>query len=323
MPSYRGISQAELIRSINDALELLETHSTGPEMQAQVDRLRAGAPSPLAAIAAAADDVALAAAVRNSGVTAFFGRAGEVLEYHAVNDTDGRGQDVLGRLVSWSAFGAVATVYTKLDEEADAWLAMNYARQVDMTEENLEKLAMVTDALSQNKVAIGNAFIAATALVEMSHTGSGEDEMRKVFLGLDLHERHILKGSLTALFTLDGAQGALVFQPALRGYGIIVDGLAEGRASASDDAVQAIAGKAEKALDPFRAVDEYDRIMIGVIGDWQNPKSDDPQGIIFIASARAAQAVADALPEMKVIDFEGNAIPPRANPRLPKPGFAL
>src|SRR5690606_17992673 len=235
MPSYRGVDQAELIRSINDALELFETYSSGPVMQGYVDKLREGTPSPLAAIAQAQNDKDLVAAVRGSCPHWLCARAGEVLHFHATNDADGKGRDVLERLVAWNATGGAMTMeYNKFDEETDVWLAINYARKASMTEETLEKLAMVTDALSQDKVAIGNAFLGATSLIEMAHENATEADMAKVYLDLDLHERHVLKGSLMALNTLDGAQGDLTFQPAISRYGLLIEELTDGKINWTD-----------------------------------------------------------------------------------------
>lgn len=323
MPSYRGVDQADLIRSINDALELFETYSSGPVMQGYVDKLREGTPSPLAAIAQAQDDKSLVAALRGSSVHWLFARAGEVLHFHATNDTDGKGRDVLERLVAWNATGGAMTMeYNKFDEETDVWLAINYARKASMTEETLEKLAMVTDALSQDKVAIGNAFLGATSLIEMAHENAPEADMAKVYLELSLHERHVLKGSLMALNTLDGAQGDLTFQPAISRYGLLIEELTEGKINWTDPSIDAIRMKVEKALEPFYELDEVEMTGIGLIGDHNVPRDQMKQGIMFQSSARAAQAVANALPEMKVMDYDGNPIPPKKQ-KPPKPGFTL
>lgn len=323
MPSYRGVDQAELIRSINDALELFETYSSGPVMQGYVDKLREGTPSPLAAIAQAQDDKTLVAALRGSGVHWLFARAGEVLQFHAANDTDGKGRDVMERLTAWNATGgAMLANYTPLDEETDTWLAINYARKASMTEATIEKLAMVTDALSQDKIAIGNAFLGATSLIEMAHENAPEADMAKIFLGLGMHERHVLKGSLMALNTLDGMQGDLTFQPAISRYGLVIDALTEGKINWTDTSINDIRMKVEKALEPFYELDEVEMTGIGLIGSHNVSRDKMQQGIIFQSSARAAQAVANALPDMKVLDCDGNPIPPK-KPKPPRPAFSL
>lgn len=326
MPSYRGVEQADLIRTVNDALAMLETHSTGPVMQGHIDGLRkvdANGASKLGALAAAKTDEEFVAAVRGSGLHWLFGRAGDVLQYHAVNDTDGKGAAILQDLVKWNATGGAMTLeYNKLDEETDTWLVLNYARQTGRTEENLEKLVMVMDAVSQNKVAVSNGFLAAVRLVDKTHGNTPDADLKKIFLDLDLHERHIVKTSLSALFTLDGMQGSMAFQPAISRYGVVIDELTAGKVNWTDKSVEAVRMEVEKALSPFYKLDEVEMTGIGLIGDWSKQKPETmPQGVIFQSSARAAQAVADALPGMKVLDLEGHAVPPRKKPVPPKPAF--
>jgi len=323
MPSYRGVEQADLVRTVNDALAMLETHSTGSVLQGHIDGLRkpdAGGVSKLGALSAAKTDAEFVAAVRASGVQWLFSRVSDVLQFHAVNNTGGKGEEILNGLVKWNATGeAMLADYTKLDEETDAWLVVNYARQTPMTEESLEKIAMVVDAVSRDRMARGLAFTAMTQMIEMADAGAPDAEMQQVFLALDLHERHIVKSSLTALFTLDGAQGSMVFQPAISRYGVVIDGLAEGKINWTDKAVEAVRMEVEKALSPFYELDEVEMTGIGGIGN--SFKKGDPQGVFFQSSARAAQAVADALPGMKVVDYEGNTVPPRRKPQPPKPAF--
>ena len=111
----------------------------------------------------------------------------------------------------------------------------------------------------------------------------------------------------------------MIFQPAIRGYGVVVDALTEGKINWGDKSLRDLAMQVAQALDPFQALDEVGMIAIGGI----NHQRGGPQGIMFAASSRAAQAVADAFPALKVIDFEGNAVPPRKKPQPPKQGFSL
>ncbi|TAL40184.1 MAG: hypothetical protein EPN97_00725 [Alphaproteobacteria bacterium] len=328
MPSYRGVEQSAIVKSITDAIEFLETHSTGPECQKLIDRLRtpdaATGVSPLGAIAHAATNKELASAIRGSGAGWLFGATGEVLQFHAVYNTDGKGLDIVERLYQWGAgAGARTLAYNKIDEECDAWLAMSYARKVGMTEENLEKLAGVADALTQNKVALGHAFKAITQLVEMGAAGADDDAMRQLFLTLDLHERHVAKGTLSTV-TLDGAQANLEFDRPMSQYGIVMEDMTAGRTGWDDPKVLPVVEKISEILDPFRETDEVSRTGVGIITKGPYEEGKTPQGIIFGSTARVAQAVADAFPELKVIDYEGRKIAPNTlKPQGPKPGFRL
>src|SRR3972149_4950142 len=242
MPSYRGVSQADLIRSINDALELLETHSTGPVLQKRIDDLRApdaSGQSKLGAIAAAQDDVSLVSAVRGSGVMWLFARAHKVLKFHARNNTDGKGYDIVSRLVSWGAMsGAMTMEYNAFDREFDAFL-----------------------------------------------------------------QKQSLKNGFNKLRSALGGKGAMESSGPLSRYGVVLEDLTSGKIDWHHPSIETIRKKVDQVLAPFYPLDEVEMTAIGLIDHF--PQKGAPRGIIFISSARAAQAVADALPDMKVIDAEG------------------
>lgn len=323
MPSYRGIAQADLLKSVNDALELLETHSTGPEMQKMVDDLRkpgANGVSPLGAVAVAKDDAELAQAMRASGLSFLFSTAREVLVFHAGVDTGGKGRDVFERLEAWNATHDVMLLsYRPIHEEMDGWLAIRCAARVPQTERSIERIASAMMQVSQDQHAIGTAFNAALQLVQMSQDGTGEADMRKLFADLDLHERHVLN---TALREIAVPQVQAAPAPsAIRRFGLVVDGMAERKVSPYDAAVEQLRGQVDDALAPFWDLDEVKMTGIGLL-TWPY-KDGDPQGIMFEVSPRAAQAVADALPQHKVIDSDGNIVRPSKQGNAPKPGFTL
>lgn len=328
MPNYRGIEQSALVKSIEDAFELLETHSTGPECQKLIDAMRAVDPatgvSPLGAIKSATDNVALANAVGSSGASWLLICTTEVLQYHAVYNTDGKGRDVYERIAQWGGDdGARVAAYYPIDGEVDSWLAVNYARRVEPTEENLEKIAGVAAALTQDATALGTAFNAMTKMIELHATGADDAAIRAVFLGLDLHERYITRGTLSAL-SMDGAEAALEVEQPMGRFGVVIDDLTTGKIGGYDASIKAIRDKVEQALDPFYATDEVNMTGIGLITRGNFVKGETPQGIVFGSTKRAAQAVADALPEMKVLDQEGNRMAPHTlKPLPPKPGFTL
>jgi hypothetical protein len=328
MPNYRGVEQSDLVRSINDALELLENHSTGPECQKLVDKLRATDPktgvSQLGAIMAAANDDELRIAVRSSSAAWLFICTDEVLQYHAVYNTDGKGRDVVERLHQWGASdGARVASYNPIDAECDGWLAVNYARRVEPSEENLQKIAGVASALTQDAVALGNAFNAMTKMIELHQKGASDDALRNIFLELDLHERYVTRGTLSAL-SLDGAESDLEFESPTGRFGVVVDDLTTGKLKGREPEIDALRQKVEQALDPFYTTDEVNMTGIGLITRAPFVKGESPQGIVIGCSRRAAQAVADALPDMKVLDEEGHRLAPNTlRPIPPKPGFTL
>lgn len=135
MPSYSGIQQKDVLGALCKALEMLETHPTGPLLQAHIASLRepdsalAGA-SKLGRIAKACTDQELFSAVQASGVEDFLARLRPVIQYHALNDTDGNGRKVYSGLKAWPAAGPAAIPASAIEEEADAWLFSRYIRRI-------------------------------------------------------------------------------------------------------------------------------------------------------------------------------------------------
>jgi hypothetical protein len=257
MTSYRGMAQANLIRSINDALALLETHSTGAVCQKYIDDLRipnASGQSKLSALAAAQDDISLTTAVKTSGTSWLFMRAREVLKFHALNNTDGKGYDVLKRLTAWGAMnGAMTLESNAFDAEFKAWL---------------------------KERSIKSAF----------------NKTISVLSGKDIQN----------------------FESPMHRYGLVIDDLTSGKLGYRDPAVTLIRNKVEEALDPFYDLDEVDMTGLGGIAYPQT--ANNYQGIIFNSTLRAAQAVADAFPDEKIVDEKENVISPSV-PKPPKKNF--
>lgn len=323
MAIYRGIEQAEIISSIRNATALLEKHSTGAackKMLARLDTPDETGQSPLEKITAAQDDKSLAEAVRASGAAGVFSQLGELLEYHAYADTDGKGGAVFDSIAAWNGMSAaVLAVYTPLNAEMDSWLAASYASHVAFTPENTEKIGTFLDALGAERrsdpQAIKMAKDGALMFVEQAALGDAK-AIRQSFNEMDLHERHLLTLSLkvhSGLFDVRRPAPS-----ALSGYGIHLGAL-EDNVNLHDPAVEALHQKMEEALMPFYETDEVSRTGLGMItADYKQV------GVMFVATRRAAEAVAAALPDQKIIDHSGKRILPPGTPRAPKnDGFKL
>lgn len=121
MPSYRGISQVEIVSSINDARTLLAAHSTGSALE---DHLAKVGDHTLDAIASAQTDDELAAAIKDSYVEANFVWIAKLLRFHAEADTDNKGLSVYKNLAKWGALsGARAMILSSVDVEIDKYIA--------------------------------------------------------------------------------------------------------------------------------------------------------------------------------------------------------
>lgn len=323
MAIYRGIEQAEILSSIQNAKVLLEKHSTGAESKKMLARLDAAdetGQSSLQKIAAAQDDKSLADAVRSSGAAGIFSQLHDLMEYHAYADTDGKGGAVFDSIAAWNGMSEmVFAVYTPLNAEMDSWLAASYAGHIDFTPENTQKISAFLDDLGAERrsdpEAVKMAKDAALMFVEQAALGDAKT-IRHSFNEMDLHERHLLTLSLkvhSGLFDVRRPAPS-----ALSGYGIHLGAL-EDKINLRDPAVEALRLKMEEALMPFYEADEVSRTGLGMItADYKEV------GIMFVATRRAAEAVAAALPDQKIIDYSGKRILPPGTPRAPKnDGFKL
>lgn len=237
MPSYRGISQKEIVESLTDAVDFLDKNPLGPETQKRVDQIRAKLP----ALALAKSDLAFKNAIADSGANWLFLRTTDVWKYHAAANTDNQGRDIFERLNKWGIFDGFMTLESNaVDGEQKAWLAA-----------------------------------------------------RNIPTGLNNY-------AAPSLF---------------KTYGIAVDDLTSGKINIHDPSLTPLRKKIELALQPFYASGEVMYTGIGAVtlkydpSNQQKPFSGD-LGVIFSATARAAQAVANALPDQKLIDEHGNVIAP-------------
>lgn len=317
MPTYLGVAKADVIASINDNLALLETYSPGPASQKHIDALREldaqTGQSKLGAIAAAKTDKELAQAISASGINWVLGRMAEVREFHAYADTDGQGRAAWLSAKSWNGGGgAMLMNYTPVDEECDSWLAVARAKVLPMTQENLDKIVEFSRQVSQQEDAIQNATVVMAAYLSAHHSGADLDNMKHLFLELSLHERHIVN---TVFRAIDLENKAPITAPAPIGrFGVVVPELMDKTINWHDPSLRTLAEKVGEALGPFYETNEVQMTGIGMISmNPQNPQD----GVMFVSSLRAAQAVAAAMPGYKVVDDQGNEI---AKPKAPKPG---
>ncbi|MDI1229403.1 MAG: hypothetical protein PSY14_17120 [bacterium] len=320
MPSYFGVHQRDLVASINDTLELLETYPVGAVAHALIYGLRAVDPktgkTKLGAIASALDDMSLLHAVKNSGVTDVFGQLGEILQFHAQQNTGGKGTALWQSLMSWNGLGgSMSLTYTDTVAECDSWLAASRAKLIPMTQESLDKIHSIAHATSSKQDAINNAIVMMSAFVSVNHAGGDVDGMKHLFMALDLHERHIVNKTFAAI-TQENLPPIHAPGPYAL-YGVVIDDMTSGKIGWSDESLRPLIERTEAALQPFYPTGEVQRFMVGRITPPE--AAEQLEGFLIISTRRAGQAVANALPEFRVIDRDGITIPAQST-QAPKPG---
>lgn len=302
--SYRGVDQRDLILSVRMAFDLLR--ETGPLTAARIDAFLAldmeTGKSRLADISTARTDEALAQAVRESGIAGFLSEMRDVLTCHAIADTGGQGRETFRRLSVWNALNElVFAVYTPLTFEIDSFLLQRVARTVSLDDtvatERFESIVQTKGPEDAQ---------AARDIAEAVRAGDLA-KVATLFEAADLSGRH------TALLGLQHAAGWLEArgvlwsqaQGAIGAYGVLL-GDDPKAIDWRGDAVQALAARVQVVLEPYYRTDEVSKIGMGFIGALDKGRL----GIAFDATARAAQAVAEALPEQVIIDGEGHRILP-------------
>lgn len=98
-------------------------------------------------------------------------------------------------------------------------------------------------------------------------------------------------------------------------YCLVIDDLTQRRVNWTDPAVSRLLDAVSEKLRPFYDLMEVESLGIGLAGGTAAPRP-EPQGIIFTTTRRAAQAVVDAFPQMRVVDGRLSPVPPAA--ALPK-----
>lgn len=313
MPDYRGIQQADLLKSITDAMALLDKYSPGPACQADVDRLRTADPatgkSPLDLIRDAADNKELASAMRGRGTSVFMFMQ-PVLAYHALQNTDGTGLETYKRLNDWSAMsGARMMAYTQQDGEMDSFLAAGYARKLS------QKLPVVTGLKNIFKAAVmmgGEGYSGArqiNRLARMARAGADDAQLKAEFLKLDISIRHnTVDAGALACNMHPRQKNALPQAECMGRYGLEIPELTEKKLNWTSPEVKAKADEVYKVLAPYYDTDEVGMTGIGCI----TSEIPGPQGIMFESTRHAAAAVAAAFPGAKVLDYDGKPVAPGA-----------
>lgn len=239
MPSYRGISQLEIVSSINDARALLAAHSTGPALE---DHLNKVSDYALSAIATAQSDGELAGAIKDSYVEANFVWIAKLLRFYAEADTEGKGLSVYKSLAKWGALsGARAMILSEVDVEIDRYLAAQPA--------DIKAKAAFNAANVNTQIASVSPF---------------------------------------------------------KAYVIEIDGLKDGHMGHDHPYIEQIC---EEITDKYSSDAEFKRLMIGSI----TADEDAPAGIVFVATAPIAIAIADKYSGFTVKNAAGVVIPPASS----------
>ena len=296
MPSYRGVDQSVVAQSIVDILELLKKNSSGSVLDSRLKDISVDK------ILSAQNDLELAQAVSDSGIKGRLCRISELLTFHAVKNTDGKGYEIFKTLASWDAFSGIRRLsYGDMDKEADAYIKKHSSLSF-----RFKKAKLI---LSEVKT------LRKEMLADYDYKG-----MRGVF---NKAAEHVYDGVLFVDSLLSDHLPRLPVSYAMDRYGVVVPGLSEMKVRITDPSVIELSDKTELVLKPFYDLDEVGSTGIGHIGSIY--KKNDQFGVVFDSTRAAAEAVAAAFPQHQVIDSKGNVIKPSGSAKQnldKKPGMA-
>lgn len=303
-PAYRGVARAQVVDSLHRAETFLRGLNLGPATAQQLDHWLDG--RPFDALAAAQDDRALAQAMGQAQGP--FRRYGEVFAHHAALDPTVKRLHY--DLSSWGAFNGMELAdYRPIDQEMDSHLARSYAGRMPSVLSSPEGQARLAEAVSGLAQDEQEARWLKRA-VPLSLALAQKDRARfdAFFARQDLRNRHML---VQALRYLSGdlyereVQVARESPAAIGRYGISVPGLPLNFAE-MQKALAPLLEKAHQVLEPFYHTDEIQMTAIGLITDDRAHT-----GFVFSGTRRAAQALADALPDQLIVDAQGRRVEPR------------
>jgi hypothetical protein len=301
---YRGVSPDLIVSSLDRADAMLRGAALGPATTQRLDEWKAR--DPLEEIARAPDSKALAAAVRRHGN--HLNRYHSVFEERALLDVSGRpgyvgAADLYRDLNSWGAFGgAELMAYYPIDGEMDAYRAatlVSVVRRGLWRPSALGRYALAASFMAQGAVERARLnWNLARALA-----ASSRQSVTRFFLSLDIRHRHLLVDALSYISGLDKRRPDLAVESPMIRFGVALPDLPDNFGEMGK-ILGPLRARAEKILEPFYETDEIAMSGIGMIGEKDS-------GVIFMGSRRAAQALANALPDQVVVDSNGNRLRPK------------
>jgi hypothetical protein len=310
MPAYRGIEKNEILKSIQQGVDLLQDLHIGSATDKRCSEWMNA--SPLARIEEPTTDEALVAAMRSTGARVFFRPFYEAIRFHAIFDSASAGNknsalDVYTMLNAWGAFALVRyRVSAEVEAEvADYVLEKYLGRYVESPEEE-RRLENLCKELSDKNLGkwIEDSIRLWVGLKKI-------DEMETVY---ELRrERELRNGRpgdgqivtmvLESMADLDKREDELGIPTALSRYSVTVGPLQDAQDMAACVGPMLRELKELNLLASFAASDEACDIMYaGPIGAGRD------LGLTLYCSKRAAQACADAMPARKIVDRKGQQI---------------
>jgi len=319
LTDYRGIDKHELMRSIAEGIAWLKKCDLGPVSNDALREFRIV--DLLEALDRADSRVAVAGVMKDYGVCKFLHRFHDAFSYDpevypgdAVSSPEAA--SLLKRLTALGAFSPADPDDNphELDEEMRRFRIRRAAAHlserhfsVDSPDFSVLEL-LVAERREEDKVAaewIERTVPLLVALYEIND----ETEAGRI-MAENVHDLPALLDTMHTIMGVVAPTGISTANQPIMSYGVAMKGNATDMDRMEWEDIERVLGPLKQrlraVLEKFYDTDEATRISTGTLGAMNK------FGVFFHATRRAAQAVADALSDVEVIDFAGQRIWPAA-----------
>ena len=311
MARYRGYDKQHIIESLQNAENFLRSLAIGPATEEMLDEWQKD--EPYKELSAAQNDKDLITAMRLTDANSVFLRSHEIFRAHALLDTNGQARGIYEDLLCWGGFSGMVTHELRPSDTEE------YAYLIDLYGDYIRGSHDLSATLSKQALDASKFLQKVEKDYGAKTVGQAMDILKDGFAKQEFRN-HQVKEAFAAIAGLEAAfQDDLKAKTPFQAYGIAVDYDGNDFQEIQRRANEFLP-KLYEVLEKYHDMDEVDlgHVMLGSV-----TKDQSKNGVLFFATERAAQAVMRALPDEKLVDYNGDPVrfaPPRPKiSRLTRP----
>lgn len=316
---YLGVEKSEIIATLKDAERFIRSLNLGPETEKALDE-RIQNRAAYKNLENAMNEAQTARALEDGGLTEQFRRMSDIFRFYAATENDGRVQSLFNRLSAFSTFNGMTThEYRSTDAEEDRFLMKEYIKH-HLRIKNTQKFkAILKEFANRNKGRdysnIDDTFSKLTKFAE----GNNDQAFEHLFAKMDLHQRHVITAALKSATGLDEKMAKVSAPSPHNVYGIVIEDMPK-NFEESSKLLRPILDRLQPVLDKYADTGDIEMgVMIGIVR--QKGAQKNLEGISLFITKRVAQDVANALPDQKLVNYEGQRIMPKHTKDKPRLKF--
>lgn len=326
MPAYRGVDKIDLMRSIAASVAWLKSQQLGPASSLMLGEFREY--ELLTALDKAQTDAEVAKAMQDSNVGRLLFRFHDVFAYETESYSRSgpmpEETKLFLNLRRWGAFspGNQGPDLPELEEEIRQFRirkALAHLSEAGMApgsaqEERFGKIIAEVEEEDSKKADWLDSMVPILVLLQ----DVGDDAEIRRLITENVRDTDILLKAVHGTLDVRPPPGIATAGAPILPYNVPLDEDLNELMELPRDKLQAriapLKQRVREALAPFYEIDEVEKLSSGLIGNITS------YGVIFHATRRAAQAVADTLRDVRVFDMQGRRITPGGKPPAVVPG---